>query len=292
MHIWDHRIGRLGAARARTLAPLLGLSLLVGCADLQDMGEGQGGGYQPPPAPTPRAATGPEGYRLVFDDEFDSTAGIGNGRGNRPPSTPWWNFRHAILLPGENYVSASDRRAYSTSNGVLTMATYRNAQGKMTEADIETVRTFGPEFYAEVRMRGPQVGGTHDGVWFLSVENGRGDPTGGHTEFDLVEQYGPSDQGDHSTIHQWPGSRHDIQHKWKSYWSPRPEGKSMQWHTYGLAATRDAFVVSRDGGVIQRIPRSPGQVVPMYLLLSLFGNGPHAPPATMLVDYVRVYEPG
>ena len=225
---------------------------------------------------------------LVFDDEFNDTSGIGNGRGAQPPATPWWDFRHPVMLAGETYVGAQDTRAYSATGGVLSMSTYVNAQEVNTEADIETVAAW-TNFYAEVRMRGPQVNGAHAGVWFLSGDNGRADATGGHAELDLVEQYGPGDQGDHSASHVWPGARKDIVHQSVSAWTVRPEGKAVAWHTYGLEATDSTFTIWRDGAPVQRIARLPSQRVPMYLLLSLLGNQTHAPPATMQVDYVRIW---
>ena len=241
--------------------------------------------------PSWSAAQGPDltRYTLAFSDEFDSTAGIGDGHGATAPTTPWWDFRHPVNMAGETYVSATDTRAYSAAGGVLTMSTYVNAHGVNTEADVETVRSFGPNFYAEVRMRGPQVNGVHAGVWFLSVDNGKSDATGGHVELDLVEQYGPSDQGDHSASHVWPGARKDIAHQSTSAWTVRPEGKAVAWHTYGLEAEDAVFTIWRDGAPVQRIPRPPSQRIPMYLLLSLFGNQAHAPAATMQVDYVRIW---
>ena len=244
------------------------------------------------PAWSPAAGPNLAGYTLAFSDEFNDASGIGNGRGNIAPATPWWNFRHPVLLAGETYVSATDARAYGVAAGVLTMSTYVNAQGVNTEADIETVKAW-TNFYAEVRMKGPQVNGVHDGVWFLSVDNGHTDATGGHTELDLVEQYGPSDQGDHSASHLWAGSRpKPVVSESVSAWTVRPEGKAIGWHVYGLEATDDAFTIWRDGAPIQRIARLPSQRVPLYLLLSIFGNQKNAPPATMQVDYVRVYTPG
>ena len=105
MHTSRQTPERLEGGMARPLVLVLSLGVLAGCADLPE----------PPLSSQVQAAAPavPTGYRLAFDDEFDSTSGIGNGQGHRPPATPWWNARHALLQSGEVYVSATDRRAYN-----------------------------------------------------------------------------------------------------------------------------------------------------------------------------------
>ena len=225
------------------------------------------------------APSQPEHGALVFDDEFDGCTGLWR------PGAGWVIGRHAVMHAGERMAWAGDPSAYTCSGGVLTLATRPSlvVPGVMTEADVETAATFGPDFYAEVRFQGQQIAGQHSGVWLLGVEAGQG-----HPELDIVEQYGPDDQYDHAASHLWPGPSAQTAHVYASALIPRPEGKAVGWHTYGLQATPTAFTVWRDGAPVQTIPRQPRQRTPMYLLVSLFGNDAPAP-AAVKVDYVRVY---
>ena len=222
-------------------------------------------------------------YRLVWSDEFDHLKTIGKDGDD----TPWHVGVHAILHQGERYAPAGDTTAYAVVNGVLTMTSRADAKGRYLEADLETADKHGhilawQNFYAEIRLRGPQVNGIHSGIWFLGREEGQG-----HPELDLVEQYGPGDKFDHHASHIWAPP---APHLYSSKLISRPEGRKIDWHVYGLMATDDAFTVYRDGEAIVTIARQPSQRVPMYILLSLFGNVPKPPTATMEVDYVRVYE--
>lgn len=233
----------------------------------------------------PAARVDLSGYTLAFDDEFDSTAGLGDWTAR----TPWVVGRHSVLRAGESMAWAGDDKAYSAHDGVLTLATrYDTYQGRIhyLEADIETRHTFGPNFYAEVRMRGMQIDGGHGGAWMLGEDLGQG-----HPEVDIVEQYGPGDRFDHSTSHMWPG-RSGGKDLYTSTLTPRDEPRgSVGWHTYGLLATDDDFTLYRDGEALKTIARQPAQRVPMYLLLSVFGLRDGAPPVSLKADYVRVYTP-
>ncbi len=233
-------------------------------------------------------------YALLWSDEFNSLniAQIGHG------VATWYTGLHAPLVSGEKVAYAGDP-AYSISGGILNLKTRWSAatQGAYVEAALTSYDGAGhgylpPNFYAEVRMKGPQDNDNHSGVWFTSIDNGATDSTGGHAEVDMAEQYGPSDQYDHSSSHIWPG-RTGGAHIWVSTLYARPEGKAIAWHTYGLLATPSQFVVFRDGQAVRMIARQPKQLGGMYMLLSLCGNPPAGTPipTTMQVDYVRVYVP-
>ncbi len=225
------------------------------------------------------------GYTLAFHDEFDSTAGLGDATAH----TPWVVGRHSVMHGGEAMAAAGDVHAYSARDGVLTLATrydtYKD-RVRYLEADIETRHTFGPNFYAEVRMRGMQVDGGHAGVWMRGEDAGQG-----HPEVDIVEQYGPGDRFDHSTSHMWPG-RKGGRPVYTSSLTPRDEPRGVVgWHTYGLLATDDDYTIYRDGEALKSIARQSSQRSPMYLLLSVFGFRDGAPPVSMKIDYARIYLP-
>lgn len=244
-----------------------------------------------------KCMTGNKSYQLTWQEEFTDLS-LGNvGQTN----TRWFAGVHPVLVPGEKMAFAGDPSAYKISQGSLNMSTqYVDDKGtsRYAEADMETYDGRGhgmrwQNFYAEVRFKGQVGAANHSGVWFLSADDGKSDSTGGHAEVDMLEQYGPADQFDHSSSHIWPGNRKDIQHMSSSVMVVRPEGKAVQWHTYGLLATDDKFVVIRDGKPTTWIPRLPQQKVPMYLLISLMGNpnlGKPTPTA-VAVEYVRIYTP-
>lgn len=232
------------------------------------------------------------GYKLAFDDEFDTLR-----LGNDGVLSPWYAGVHPLMASGDKMAFAGDPWAYTVSGGVLTLST-RYAGSQYVEVDMETFDNHGhgfakSGFYAEIRARGPQVDGAHSGIWFLSTDTGKADTTGGHAEFDLVEQYGPSDQFDHSSTHIWPGARQDIDHVYTSTLTSRPEGKASAWHVYGVMATSDLFVIYRDGVAIKQVPRQALQRKDLHLILSMVRNADAgvAPAATMLVDYVRIWTP-
>lgn len=244
-----------------------------------------------------KCVTGGVSYKLTWQEEFNALSLVNVGQTN----AKWFAGVHAILVSGEKMAFAGDPWAYKVSNGSAILSTrYVDDKGttRYAEADMETYDGRGhgmrwQNFYAEVRFKGSQDPATHAGVWFLSADNGKSDNTGGHAELDLLEQYGPGDQFDHSSSHIWPGGRKDIQHVYSSTGVVRPEGKAIAWHTYGLLATNDSFVIVRDGKPTTWIPRLPQQRVPLYMLISLMGN-PGAgkpPPTSVAVDYVRIYTP-
>jgi hypothetical protein len=231
------------------------------------------------------SAINPESSTVVWRDEFDTLQAtlVGSGKG------PWFPGVHTVLVSGEKMAMVPDP-AYEIDAGVLRMSTRVDPRdGKRVEAHLETHDGRGQSVtfqngYFEARMWLPRARGSHAGLWLLSPETGSG-----HVEVDVVESYGAGDYAVHSSTHVWPVQR--AEHQSTSNYS-RQSDIFDRYHTYGLLATDEEFRFYYDRKEIGRIARLPEQRVPLYMLLSVFGN-PTQPvieqPAVMLVDYVRVY---
>jgi Glycosyl hydrolases family 16 len=225
------------------------------------------------------------GYTISWQDEFNSFQATQAGQG----SGPWFSGVHALLVPGEEMSPAGDTAAYKAVSGVLQMSTrVDSSDNKRTEAHLQTDDGKGHSItfqngYVEARIWLPKALGSHSGLWLLSKETGSG-----HTEVDVVEAYGTGDFAVHSSTHIWPIA--PLTHQYSSRRSPE-EYVYNDYHLYGLLATDSQFIFYYDKKELARIERLPEQRVPLYMLLSVFGNPtqPVIQPATMLVDYVRVY---
>lgn len=226
-------------------------------------------------------------FTQVWADEFDLLRVSQPGRG----TGPWFTGGHAVLARGEKMAITLPDPAYTLSAGILSMSTRLDpVDGKRVEAHLQTDDRKGNVFefqngYLEARMWVPKALGSHGGLWLLSRER-----PFGHVEVDVVETYGHDDYAVHSTTHMWPvvGSAH-------AYTSKRVVKRDIfdGFHLYGVLATDSYFAFYYDGKELARIARLPEQRVPLYLLLSLFGNPaqPVIEPATMKVDYIRLYVP-
>lgn len=226
-------------------------------------------------------------YTLVWADEFLTLMASVPNRG----PGHWFTGVHAVLAQGEKMAHVPDP-AYAIESGVLVMRTRVDpADGKRVEAHLQTNNASKNtvEFqngYLEARMWVPAAKGSHAGLWLLSVEKGFG-----HTEVDVVETYGVGDASVHSATHIWPIA--PAVHKYSSKRVVKADIFDG-FHLYGVQAMDHEFVFYYDRVEISRVQRIPDQRVPLYLLLSVFGN-PTQPlieqPATMRVDYIRIYTP-
>ncbi|MET0660069.1 MAG: family 16 glycosylhydrolase [Steroidobacteraceae bacterium] len=225
-------------------------------------------------------------YTLIWSDEFDLLNASRPGRG----SGHWFTGGHAVLASGEKMAHVPDP-AYSIVSGVLQMVTRTDpVDSKRVEAHLQTndgkaTSVSFQDGYLETRMWVPAARGSHAGLWLLSEEKG-----GGHVEIDVVETYGTGDPSVHAATHVWP--IRPLVHRSNSKRVVKQD-IFAGFHLYGVLATDSHFIFYYDRKEICRIARLLEQRVPMYLLLSVFGNPtqPLIEPATMQVDYVRIYAP-
>lgn len=232
------------------------------------------------PPPTPPTAIGP-GFKLAFAEEFD---GDHLDPGRWSSGMPWGDFTTG---DAEGYREG----ALTLGPGVLSMAATNQRVGDRpyTSGAINSARRF--EFthgYAEARVRIPRGRGLWPAFWLLSTGSG---PTG---EIDVLEVLGQDPGRNYMTLHLESGpSKSETGESWVG-----PD-LSAGYHTYGVDWEPDHIIWYVDG--VERF-RSKDNVParPMCLIANLAVGGPTswpgspdgqtAFPATMTVDYIRVYQ--
>lgn len=255
-------------------------------------------------------AAGTNEWKLVWADEFD-------GQGVADPARPdpkKWTFDLGGNGWGNNELQAYTRRPENVrvENGHLVIEARRESfQGKdgprrdYTSARLKTLGlaswTYGR---IEARIKVPQGQGIWPAFWMMGTNISKvGWPTCG--EIDVMEIIGKEPSTLHGTIH---GPGHSgaggISHK-----TTLPDGKKFadDFHLFAVEWTTEKITWFLDGMAYasvtpDRLPKGAKWVYtgPQFLLLNLAvgGHWPGNPDATttfpqrLLVDYVRVYQPG
>ncbi len=275
----------------------------------------EGGQIPDPEKPDPeKPNTGIEGLTLVWSDEFDGThldlskwgfqTGVRDEYHGKKGNTWYW---------GNNELQYYTEDSVSVADGVLTItASRRDYEGmEYTSARILTRDlasfTYG---YFEARMKLPTVQGMWPAFWMMpqpSDTTSTRNEYGGWSasgEIDIMEARGrvPKEVG--NALH-YGGSPHVY-----SADAQRLDTPISEWHTYGLDWTPDSITWYVDGEVAFTVKSSQwwtsasdGESAPFdkpfYLILNLAVGGNYdggiKPPedfesASMIVDYVRVYE--
>jgi Glycosyl hydrolases family 16 len=179
--------------------------------------------------PPPPAA----GYRLVFNDEFDSLDLSPDASGNHTwYANVWFNYKPR---PMQN-ISAAD--------GILHLKWTRE-QGS-DDTSIETTSPDGRYFHAwkyayfEARMKWDAVNGAWPALWLLPIEGPRhedrynGKPDSG--EFDIFEGQGNRPATFFGTIHHWIDAKQTETNGFPpTNHYPLPAGTDFsQFHVYGM----------------------------------------------------------
>ncbi len=238
------------------------------------------------------------GYKLTFDDEFNSRSISLNGQ-----NTVWADTRAEwkhdafsdVGFGNSSFVDpASGYDPFDVSNGVLTITAvpdqtiYGNA-GSWESGLITTQASFAQK-YGYFEMRADLCGsvGAWDAFWLMPVEQQKtGNP--GWQELDIVEHYGVYDKGVYSWIHTTdfhanPGL--DLQ-----VFSNHPE-ITQGYHTYGMDWTEDKISFYVDGVLMGWRPTPSDMHSEMYLIANLATQSTanqHMSPMSMSIDYIRVY---
>ncbi len=239
------------------------------------------------------AATPPEGYQLVWADEFNGTS----------LDLSKWSHRQ----PGKRHDAVNVPDAVSVGDGHLTITTYTSG-GKHYTGMIGTEGKFDRRFgYWEARVRFEGAPGMWSAFWIQTPTFGRpaGDPAAAGTEIDVIEHRVSDKSGKdisgqaHHAVH-YGGADKEV----KSQAHVTEDLKlSSGFHTFAVQWTETEYRFFADGKLTWTA--TPVSKRPQYIILSsevsdkswagvipADGYGPLESSKTkMVVDYVRVYEP-
>ncbi len=242
------------------------------------------------------AYNAPDGYSLVWHDEFDGNYGYApneNGVPRQELNPEDWT--HEVQNSGwvnrelQNYVN------HKTPEGQL-VTEVKNGTLRITYAKVKQGWTYG---YIEASIKLPKGKGTWPAFWMMPV-NFRSWPADG--EIDIMEEVGYHPDYVSSSLHanaHVHSNNTQVTHEMKC---PGAEG---EFHTYAILWTAKNITTYVDGKVqLSYDNRGLGRDDwpyddPFYVILNLAwggdwggaqGTDDTALPVTMEVDYVRVFQ--
>ena len=241
----------------------------------------------------PLAAAPPDGWKLVFSDEFD---------GDTLDAAKWGTTMafigtHGPRYHNEYYLSHTEDDDAIVRDGILRLQTQRRTvsgeespgvfhytQGLITSHDKFDF-THG---YVEIRAKYPGGKGLWPCLWMMPQTQGW------PPEFDIAEYYAGKRTMHHGLAH---GGLYDSH--WDSMWDDKTDFET-DWHIYALEWTRGRAVWSVDGAVRKVIAEDYVPNAAMYLILSNSVSSAVGPsgepdektvfPNSFTLDYVRVYQ--
>jgi len=246
------------------------------------------------------------GYRLTFDDEFNTRSISQNGVGTTwADIRPEWRYdsNSDIGFGNSSFVDrSSGYDPFNVSGGTLTITashpytTTSGYPGSWQSGLLSTKGNFSQTYgYFEIRANFSAQPGAWDAFWLLPNQQ-TPDPNnaGGHQELDVVEHYGADPRSVYSTIHTtdpqngvaWQDNR-QVYSQMAS-----PSG----YHTYGMNWQADTISFYVDGQLVGTQATPSDMHSPMYLLVDLatqnFGSNNAnlaGVPISSSIDYVRAY---
>lgn len=244
---------------------------------------------------TPDSLKGPEGYRLVWHDEFDAPSLSADWKIENWPAGKVNN--ELQIYPGTAEIDG--QKLIAVDNGVLSV-TARKIGGKIYSGRLYALPAKGWKYgYMEAKMRLPKGKGTWPAFWMMPVDF-KSWPADG--EIDIMEHVGFNENVVHSTIHC---------NKYNNTGTPIESARRMVagattgFHIYAMEWTADHITFFVDGETLltYRNDGTGRDAWPFdkafYIIFNLAWGGDWggqqgvdetALPATMAVDYVRVYQ--
>lgn len=243
----------------------------------------------------------PEGYELIWNDEFDGTSLNG---------TDW---THEVKGPGwvnnelQNYVNATygGKPVTEVNEGSLKINCFKASDGKICSGRIYAKVNTGWKYgIFEAAIKLPKGKGTWPAFWMMPVNNDfNANPWPKCGEIDIMEEVGYHPEYTSSSIH--CESYNHVKGTQKTA-ERLTEGAQSDFHVYRLEWTEDYIRTSVDGKTLLNFSNDrKGNVSTwpfnrhFYIILNLAWGGSWGGaqgvdetclPTTMEVDYVRVFQ--
>lgn len=245
---------------------------------------------------TQRSSYVPDGYALVWQDEFDETSRLPDTQKWRYETggNGWGNNELETYIPG---FQGTDTCAL-ISGGTLKI-TAKTVGSRVLSARMNTNEswTYG---YFEARLKMPSGKGTWPAFWMMPKDNSDWPGCG---EIDIMEYVGYRPDVAQASVHCQAFNGAAGNNKTGTYSVP---GAEQNFYTFGLLWTADEITAYVNGVKYFSYPNDHENKqetwpfnVPFYLKLNLAWGGnwgglrgvdESALPATYEIDYVRVYQ--
>ncbi|MBQ3619076.1 MAG: family 16 glycosylhydrolase [Bacteroidales bacterium] len=242
--------------------------------------------------------TAPEGYKLVWHDEFDK-ASLSSDWTYEVQNSGWVNNELQNYRKGE----IDGKNTVETNNGILNINCFKGNDGKVYSGRIYAHVNEGWKYgYIEARIQLPKGKGTWPAFWMMPVNvdwANEGWPKCG--EIDIMEEVGANPNYVSSSLHA-EGHVHTLGNQVTH--EMLCSGAEDGFHTYAIEWTKEKITTYVDGK-LQLSYKSDGTVKnypydkPYYIILNLAWGGDWGGykginegdlPTTMKVDYVRVFQ--
>ena len=239
--------------------------------------------------------TVPEGYKLVWHDEFTDGTTLNNDWTHEVQSSGWVNNEL------QNYINSNS--VTNLSDGKLNITCYKGSDGKIYSGRVYAKVNTGWKYgYFEARIKLPKGKGTWPAFWMMPANNDySANPWPGCGEIDIMEEVGVDANNISSTIHcsKYNNSNTAIEHA-----SKLVDTAESEYHVYACEWTSDFISFMIDGvQILKYNNQGTKEAWPFntefYPILNLAWGGAWggykgvdetALPTTMKVDYIRVFQ--
>ena len=243
--------------------------------------------------------TAPEGYKLVWHDEFNEGTVLSDEWTHEVKDDHWVNNELQNYRNGE----ADGKRVTEIKDGNLLIHCFKGSDGKIYSGRVYAHRTSGWEYgYFEARIMLPKGKGTWPAFWMMPVKSEYRWPKCG--EIDIMEEVGVVPDDVSSSLH--TETYNHVKGTQKTHHLDIP-GAEGGWHVYACEWTPEAITTFVDGKVQLAVTKAemgeghdewPFHYA-FYPILNLAWGGDwggmqgvdeSALPITMKVDYIRVFQ--